>query len=277
MRQSRRNAAPKSRKTLARNIIPRAPHRRVGGGPLFDGTQHIEWESPHERNAIFLLRLCSDVTKVETQPLTIWYDDKTNKRRQATPDFLVETTHSSAKHYLVEVKSWRELKRIKNPWRFAAIRDAAYREGYLYTLLTDTQITLRPRFSLAEYLLSYIHVATTTDERAQVRRHLEDGGPTTISELAERTRVSAPKILAMAWLHLIVLTPESAPSLESLVYLPGHPIKVLSYVDILDKTWSDAVVERLALGGGLTDQHQPCAAETSRRLNIFDDPNLGIV
>lgn len=94
------------------------------------------WESPVERDYIYLLEFDLDVSFFKEQPVKIKYKYK-NKPRKYTPDFYVERNSTRE---LIEVKPASKVNDPKNIIRFLAGAQYCKNKGYVFKVVTDEQI-----------------------------------------------------------------------------------------------------------------------------------------
>lgn len=170
----------------ARKIRP--TRRSVSGVYNFRRTKGIPFESTLERD--FLVRTCffDTVEDAVAQPLTLSYVDRSGRRYQYTPDFLVTFTRESGiRPLLAEVKpaaiwrdEWREmLPKWKAAWRYAR------EHGFQFHIYDESRI----RDDVLANIL-YIERFRQSDVPQEIKESvigcLRGGEPTTLGELIER-------------------------------------------------------------------------------------------
>jgi TnsA endonuclease N terminal len=99
----------------------------------------VEHESALERDFVTLTAFTDAGAAITSQPVTIWFDDKT-KRRRYTPDFRV--AWSDGRVQLVEIKYRADLRANWSRLRpgFVAARDWASQHGASFRIATERGI-----------------------------------------------------------------------------------------------------------------------------------------
>lgn len=110
----------------------------INGFPTHDP---VPFESSIERDCAYQLMFDKRVKSVQSQPLTITFDENTNGDRFYTPDYLVEyKTDDGVKKILIECKPeeyWRKHE-VKLLERYKYVGNWAQQRGMRFSVLLDT-------------------------------------------------------------------------------------------------------------------------------------------
>ncbi|MBV8855361.1 MAG: TnsA endonuclease N-terminal domain-containing protein [Acidobacteria bacterium] len=139
----------------------------------------IWWESPLERDYIFLLEIDPSVTRFQEQPLHIYYTLDGQQRHRYTPDFLVER---GSQKQIVEVKTAAEAKTEEFDRIFRTVAPVCSQSGYEFALARDTEIRLQPRLYNVQVLWRYARTQFLPQHQIYCRHALRSG-PITLGEL----------------------------------------------------------------------------------------------
>lgn len=144
-------------------------------------TGHVRTESALETNFVLLMGFDTQVERVESQPVTVPYNDPQGKAHTYTPDFLVRyfsdpVTKEPRAPLLAEVKPAAILERKRDEFapRFSAARAYAQVRGWTFAVYTERDI-LSPYLDNARFLMPYIwqpawHEATAWEIRDALKR-----------------------------------------------------------------------------------------------------------
>ena len=126
---------------------------------LGEGKRPIAFESKLEADFITLISSYPDVTSIEEQPISIFYQDKDRKSRRYTPDFLIK--RYGAAPVLVEVKPSRFVNARLEPKLNAGRQHAASR-GWAFEVWTEKEIKI-PRLKNAQFFASFRNIQPNAD------------------------------------------------------------------------------------------------------------------
>lgn len=144
----------------------------------------IQFESSLEEGFVYMLIFDSDVTSIESQPVSIKYLDEQGRQRVYNPDFLVKYRDRPAR--LFEVKPHETVE--KNDISFQRIKAAgeayAKEKSWIFDVVTDKQIKTDYGDN-ARFLFRY------------ERYHLDTGRTSTIlNALSSRGKIKIVDLLA---------------------------------------------------------------------------------
>jgi len=163
------------------------------------GSQHFE--SSLERDYLSLLEYDSEVLKFTTQPVTIIYYPKGQKRRY-TPDVAVYfKPHTYRKPLLVEIKYQADLiaNKAELEPKFAAARDYCEQCGYEFAVITENEIRTDRLYNV-KFLSRYKARKQDAAIGQSVLDHFEDQQCITPNQLLSNDPVEADgRILYTLW------------------------------------------------------------------------------
>ncbi|HEV2881376.1 MAG TPA: TnsA endonuclease N-terminal domain-containing protein [Pyrinomonadaceae bacterium] len=137
-----------------RKISNKGSKKVIGKFASLKMKRAIWWESPLERDYIYLLEFDPDVMSYEEQPLHIeYYID--GKKHRYTPDFFVRRAD---KRIVVEVKPEEEAFKEKYQHLFRTASYICARNGYEFVVVTNTMIRVQPQLDNIKLLTKYQRV-----------------------------------------------------------------------------------------------------------------------
>ena len=139
-----------------RKITNKGTKKVIGYFPSLKMHRLVWWESPLERDYIYLLEFDPDVLHYKEQPQRISYH-RNGKERHYTPDFLV----IRANKQIVEVKPEYQAAKEENIALFQAVAPLFHQEGYEFVVVTDTMIRTQPRLDNIKLLTKYARTSIT--------------------------------------------------------------------------------------------------------------------
>ncbi|MHB8742204.1 MAG: Tn7 transposase TnsA N-terminal domain-containing protein [Sulfuricaulis sp.] len=259
----------------ARAIIEQSPHRMVGAIHYAGLTVYpAEWESPLERQLIYMALMCHDVSAIEAQPEELSYDDEDDVHTY-TPD--VAITVSRGRIY-VEDKPLRCLIREENLAKYAAIARSLRAQGKRLEFITEYQ--LPPAFCKnASLLRRYLMPDRPVQAPACVVDTLQDGPRTfdaLITELG--SAVTLVDLYTLVAHRLLCIDWNERLGRRARVSLPDkpHSFARLTYDAISASGRFADLVAQLALGNRPTNQ-QLLAASCARRQPLSVASPFGFV
>lgn len=187
------------------NIIGRVPSIKMG--------RMIAFESLIERDLIHILDFEQDVEWFAEQPLTIAYQQK-GKTRKYTPDFHV-VRHGQ--NILVECKPEKRAHSDENQRKFAAAQSWCDAEGWIFQVITDTQLRSGYRLQNVKLMTQFARHAIEPGIQRRVRAFLSIApSPVTVADVivqvvADKPQVAIIPVLYMAFHHELWLPLDDAP------------------------------------------------------------------
>lgn len=136
---------------LARKISNTGTRNLIGKFPSLKMGRVVWYESPLERDYMYLLEIDSDVISYREQPGRIYYT-LGGKRHHYTPDLLVERRHEKQ---FVEVKLKKMAEKEEYRHLFRIAEETCCREGYEFRVATDETIRRQPRLNSVKLLYKY--------------------------------------------------------------------------------------------------------------------------
>lgn len=133
----------------ARKVVRRSNARITGKYPGWKANRTMQWESPHERNAMILLDACPSVVSFNEQPCEITYVME-GKARKHYPDLLVKSRYWQ-ELWEVKTRNDAESPEVSSRTEFLSQYLPAY--GYGYRLVLAEDLAIQPRLKNAELLL----------------------------------------------------------------------------------------------------------------------------
>lgn len=165
---------------------------------LFAGLkmEQVWWESPVERDYIYLLEADPDVLKYYGQPLQVkYYID--GEEHIYTPDFLVIRTNS---RQIIEVKPEDKANCEENSKLFEQVAKVCKRNGYEFIVVTDKMIRIEPKLRNIKLLYKYARTGLTKQEERICCQYFSEHGSVKLgkafSELIEKG-ISKNQLFAM--------------------------------------------------------------------------------
>ena len=154
----------------------------IGKFPSLKTGRAVWWESPLERDYLYLLEFDPEVVSYREQPLRIHYvlDGDVHKY---TPDFLVERT--SGRKQIVEVKP-EDVAIEEEYQRFSrAVTSVCEKSGYEFLTVTDRLIRIPPRLDNVKLLSRYARIAILPEHLIECRRFFVECREPSLGLLAE--------------------------------------------------------------------------------------------
>ena len=116
---------------------------------------HLHFESPLERDFFILQFFDENVIDIEEQPVTITWQDESERKRRCIPDARIDYADGSTK--LFEVKPKRILKKKASELapKFAAAKNYAERKGWKFCVVNEDDIHT-PRLENSKFLYHFV-------------------------------------------------------------------------------------------------------------------------
>ncbi|HEV2578804.1 MAG TPA: TnsA endonuclease N-terminal domain-containing protein [Acidobacteriaceae bacterium] len=134
---------------------------------------NLEWESPHELNALRILDCDPKIASFYDQPCEIVYVQAGEQRRHY-PDILVEFAFNGRKE-IWEVKTETEASRPEVASRTALMAEHLPAWGYQYRIAVASELSLQPRLRNSCKLLDFGRNSISEDAREKIRRAVAAG------------------------------------------------------------------------------------------------------
>lgn len=134
-----------------RNITNKGGNKLIGKFPSVKLGRIVWYESPLERDFLYLLEIDPDVISYQEQPGRIYYS-LGGKKRRYTPDLLVRR---SRKKQIIEVKIKKRAEQEQYARLFRIAQRACEKEGCEFKVVTEESIRLQPRLDNAKLLYKY--------------------------------------------------------------------------------------------------------------------------
>lgn len=150
----------------ARRVVKRSNARITGKYPGWKARRMLQWESPHERNAMRLLDACPAVVSFNEQPCEIHYVMHGEKRKHY-PDLLVQGNHWK-EFWEIKTRSDAEQPEVAERSAFMAKALPAY--GYGYRIVLAEDLKLECRLKNAKRLLKLGRIDIPSLERERIRQ-----------------------------------------------------------------------------------------------------------
>jgi hypothetical protein len=185
----------------------------IGHFPSLKMERMIAFESLIERDMIHMLDFEQDVEWFMEQPLTVAYQYK-GKTRKYTPDFHVVR---NGQDILVECKPEKRVHSDENQRRFAAAQLWCDAEGWIFQVVTDTQLRGGYRLQNVKLLTQFARYAIKPAIQRRVRAFLSIApSPVTIADVIVQVASDKPQgviipIFYMAFHHELLLPLDDAP------------------------------------------------------------------
>jgi len=242
-----------------------APHRMAGGWNVEGITPYdAGHESENEKNALWLLALCHDVTEIRSQPSKEEYEDASGNLCTHIPDFLVTTTDGPL---YVEIKSLSELCRPKSLDKYTSVARGYMKRGKRFALLVDAQLRQEPLFRTISILRRYVNSEMEAKKAASILGKLKHGALTAL-ELLKDEDISLVDIFTMMAQRKICFDLSRPVFAEQLsLSLPDQPFEGLKIANILHSTRYGDLLERMAMGHRPTNQSELARAQNRRQFN----------
>ena len=148
-----------------RKVVKRSNARNSGKYPSWKMRRMMQWESPHEGNAMCILDASPAVLSYGEQPCEINYTLNGEKHRHY-PDFLVTTT--GYKEFW-EVKTAKDANQPEVAERTAYLTDVLPIYGYSYQIVLAETLASQPRLSNVKRLNKLGRQALTDSQRETFR------------------------------------------------------------------------------------------------------------
>jgi hypothetical protein len=168
---------PRHGQMRIRRIVTRSRMRPTGKYPSWKTNRMLEWESPHELNALRLLDCNCKVVSFQDQPCEIVYV-RGGEQSRHYPDILVEFASNNRKE-LWEVKVGAEASRPDVALRTTFLTEHLPRWGYQYRMILANELSIQPRLRNSCTLLDFGRSSISEDEREWARLAVNNGRPLT--------------------------------------------------------------------------------------------------
>ena len=153
-----------------RKVVKRSNARNSGKYPSWKMGRMMQWESPHEGNAMCILDASPAVLSYCEQPCEITYTLNGEKHRHY-PDFLVATT--GCKEFW-EVKTTEDANRHEVAQRTAYLTEALPCHGYGYRVVVAESLASQPQLSNIKRLNKLGRQALTVTQQEAFRRMFKE-------------------------------------------------------------------------------------------------------
>lgn len=114
----------------------------------------VEWESQIERDFMYYLEFDDDVKSYTSQPTRYRYT-REDKYKYHFPDFEI-FRYSTSRRKFVEIKPLRVTKKTEFIEKTVAIKAQMQKDGFDYSVVTDSQLRVEPILSNLKLLYRYI-------------------------------------------------------------------------------------------------------------------------
>lgn len=160
--------------------ITNGRYRKIIG--LFTGLKigQIWWESPIERDYLYLLEADPDVLKCDGQPLKIKCIVD-GEEYMYTPDFRVIRKNC---RQIVEIKPENEAKKEENLKLFDQAEKVCRKNDYEFIVVTDKMIRIEPQLSNIKLLFKYSRVVINKDEHHICSQYFTNKNSVTLGKAA---------------------------------------------------------------------------------------------
>lgn len=156
----------------ARKVVTRSRARSTGKFPSLKMHRMLQWESEHEKNAMYLLEANPAVTELREQPCVIHYSDGSGPRLHY-PDIYVVIDGVKE---IWEVKTEAEALRCETKFRTALMTRLLPEHGYRYKQILDVDLKKQPFLNNAKTIVHGGVRPVSLREWEGLRRILEREG-----------------------------------------------------------------------------------------------------
>lgn len=187
------------------NIIGRIPSIKMG--------RMVAFESLIERDLVHMLDFEQDVEWFAEQPLIIEYKHQ-GKAREYTPDFHI-VRHGQ--DILAECKPEKHVHSVENQRKFAAAQSWCDAQGWVFQVITDTQLRSGYRLQNIKLLTQFARYAVGPGIQARIRAFLSTAPcPVTVADVivqvvSDKPQAAIIPIFYMAFHHELLLPLDGAP------------------------------------------------------------------
>lgn len=157
---------PTNGKIRSRKVVSRSNARNSGKYPSWKMQRMMQWESPHEGNAMRILDASPQVMAFNEQPCEIIYTLNGEKRRHY-PDLMVKEHHRCE---FWEVKTERDANEPEVAERTAYLIEALPTYGYGYRMVLAEKLATQPRLDNVKRLNKLGRYAVPAIEKEKIRR-----------------------------------------------------------------------------------------------------------
>ena len=157
---------PTNGKIRSRKVVSLSNARNSGKYPSWKMQRMMQWESPHEGNAMRILDATPNVISFNEQPCEIVYTLNGVKRRHY-PDFMVLEQH---RHEFWEVKTERDANEPEVAERTAHLIEVLPTYGYGYRMVLAEMLATQPRLDNIKRLNKLGRFAVPDIEKEKIRR-----------------------------------------------------------------------------------------------------------
>lgn len=215
--------------TSARKITNTGTSKNIGR--FFSAKMQVGvwYESLLERDYMYLLEIDPQVLSYSSQPLKITYT-LDNKKRQYTPDFLVER-HDSRQ--IVEIKPASQLKSASNSQKLPIIAQIFQQEGWEFVIITDAMIRREPLLSNIKLLYRYALIPLPLPILINCHKYFRNQPTLTLQEAENDLK---PHGIGRGTLLKLIFTGLLATNLMT-------PINKLSPISLCPSQWERSITE----------------------------------
>lgn len=157
---------PENGKLMSRKVVKRSNARNSGKYPSWKMNRMMQWESPHERNALYLLDASPDVISFYEQPCEITYMLNGEKHKHY-PDILVKELHCNT---FWEVKTERDANEPEVFERTEFLTEALPAFGYGYRMVLAETLAKQPKLDNIKRLNKLGRKAISDIEKEKIRQ-----------------------------------------------------------------------------------------------------------
>lgn len=185
----------------------------IGRIPSIKMERMVAFESLIERDLIHMLDFEQEVEWFAEQPLVIEYEHQ-GKTRKYTPDFHIVR---QGQEILAECKPEQQVHSSENQRKFAAAQSWCEAQGWMFQVITDTQLRSGYRLQNIKLLTQFARYAVGQDIQARIRAFLSTAPfPVTVVEVIDQVVSDQPQaalipIFYMAFHHELWLPLDDAP------------------------------------------------------------------
>lgn len=150
----------------ARTVVSRSRARPTGKFPSWKMKRMLQWESPHELNALRLLDCDPQVLVFREQPAELTYEIDGTQRKHF-PDIYVSYADRDE---FWEVKADPKSIDSETAARTKLLTDALRQRGYRYRLIFGNDLASQPRLENSLLLLRFGREEVSLTERERIRQ-----------------------------------------------------------------------------------------------------------
>jgi hypothetical protein len=200
-------------------------NRWIGKFPSIKMNRMVDYQSPIERDLIYLLDFEPAVITYYEQPLSIYYKAE-SKLRCYTPDFSV--IHNGCT-YLVECKHHNFLRPEENRPKWEAARCWCAVKGARFVIVTDEMIRTGPLLDNVKLLTDHARYPVDNSTIVVLLQKANANATITLGELArsiapQQPETITPAILNLIYRRLLSTSIEEAPITATSPIWAGHTV-----------------------------------------------------